>query len=304
VSAPEPAPALPVGHVVAGRFAIRALLGAGGMGEVYEVEALDKSGARYAMKAPLADAAGDVVASKRFAREANALQLVDHPNLVRSIDQIVEGGRLYLILELVRGPSLRSVLEGGSLAPRRALVIGRQILDGLEHAHAQGLVHRDLKPDNVILTRAGEPGREFERVKILDFGLVKLLDAAAAAIGGDALTRTGITFGTPLYISPEQALGRPVDRRADLYALGVMLFEMLTGVTPFSGADPPALLRAHVGTPPPRLAAVAAGAPWLTPAVEALVGGALVKKPDDRFASATVMRAALDDAFLSLQHLA
>jgi serine/threonine-protein kinase len=292
---------LPVGAVIAEKYTIRALLGAGGMGQVYEVEA--KDGARYAMKAPLPEAASDAVASKRFAREANALQLVDHPNLVRAVDQIVEQGRLYLVLELARGPSLGDELKHGALAPRRALVIARQVLDGLEHAHAQGLVHRDLKPDNLVLTRAGEPGREFERVKILDFGLVKLLDAAAAAIGGDVLTRTGITFGTPMYMAPEQALGRKVDGRADLYALGVILFEMLTGTTPFSGTEPAQLLRAHVGTPPPRLAACAAGAPWLTPAVEALVGGALVKKPEDRFASATVMRAALDDAFLSLQGL-
>jgi serine/threonine-protein kinase len=294
--------ALPVGHVVAGRYAIRALLGAGGMGQVYEVEAME-GGARYAMKAPLPETAGDAVASKRFAREANALQLVDHKNLVRAVDQIVEQGRLYLVLELVRGPSLADVMREGPVAPRRALVIARQVLDGLDHAHGQGLVHRDLKPENLILTRAGEPGREYELVKILDFGLVKLLDAAAAAIGGDVLTRTGITFGTPMYMAPEQALGRAVDRRADLYALGVMLFEMLTGVPPFSGKDPASLLRAHVGTPPPRLSAVAAGAPWLTPAIEALVGGALVKKPDDRFPSAAVMRAALDDAFLSLQGL-
>jgi serine/threonine-protein kinase len=299
---PAPEALLPIGHVVAGRYAIRALIGAGGMGQVYEVEAL-AGGARYAMKAPLPDAAADAVASKRFAREANALQLVDHPNLVRAIDQLVEQGRLYLVLELARGPSLGEVLREGALAPRRALVIARQVLDGLDHAHAQGLVHRDLKPDNLILTRAGEPGREYEHVKILDFGLVKLLDAAAAAIGGDVLTRTGITFGTPLYIAPEQALGRPVDRRADLYALGVILFEMLTGATPFSGKDPAALLRAHVGTPAPRLAACAPGAPWVTPAVEALIGGALIKKPEDRFPSAAVMRAALDDAFLSLQAL-
>jgi serine/threonine-protein kinase len=207
------------------------------------------------------------------------------------------------VLELARGPSLADVMREGAVAPRRALVIARQVLDGLDHAHGQGLVHRDLKPENLILTRAGEPGREYELVKILDFGLVKLLDAAAAAIGGDVLTRTGITFGTPMYMAPEQALGRGVDGRADLYALGVMIFEMLTGVPPFSGKDPAALLRAHVGTPPPRLAAVAAGAPWVTPAIEALIGGALVKKPDDRFPTAAVMRAALDDAFLSLQRL-
>jgi eukaryotic-like serine/threonine-protein kinase len=292
---------LHTGDRVGDRYVVRGLIGTGAMGAVYEVEADD--GARYAMKAPLRDAGGDRLNSKRFAREANALQLVDHPNLVRAIDQVVEGGRLYLVLELVVGPSLGDQLRVGALPPRRALVITRQILDGLEHAHAQGLVHRDLKPENVILTRAGPAGREYEHVKVLDFGLVKLLDAAAAAIGGDVLTRTGITFGTPLYMAPEQALGRAIDGRADLYSLGVILFEMLTGKPPFTGDKPMTVLRAHVGTPPPRLADRLADPGWITPQLEAVIAGALVKKPDDRFASATVMRAALDDAFLSVQEL-
>ncbi len=302
MSAPAQRAALPIDLVVGGRYAIRGVLGAGGMGAVYEVEAI-AGGARYAMKAPLPEAVDDAMASKRFAREVNAMQLVDHKNLVRAVDQVVERGRLYLVLELVRGPTLGEELRRGPIEPRRALVITRQLLDGLEHAHAQGIVHRDLKPDNVVLTRAGEPGRDYECVKVLDFGLVKLLDDAAAAIGGDVLTRTGITFGTPLYMAPEQALGRPVTARADLYSVGVILFEMLIGEPPFGGKDAPEILRKHVGTPPPRLSALAPDAPWRTPQLEAVVAGALVKKPDDRFASAAVMRAAVDDAFLSLQHL-
>jgi serine/threonine protein kinase len=277
---------LPVGAVVGGRYKVEKLLGAGGMGAVYEVS--DAAGVRYAMKAPLPDAAGDAVAAKRFAREANAMQLLDHPNLVRAIDQIVEARRLYLVLELVRGTGLADVIRAGALAPRRALVLARQILDGLEHAHAQGVVHRDLKPENVLLEDIG-----YERAKILDFGLVKLLDAAAAAIGGDVLTRTGITFGTPLYMAPEQALGRPIDHRADLYALGVILFEMLTGMVPFSGHDTPTVLRAHVSKPPPPVPG--------TPELQVLVGKALAKAPAERHASAAAMRDALDRAFLSIQ---
>jgi serine/threonine-protein kinase len=174
------------------------------------------------------------------------------------------------------------------------------MLDGVEHAHARGVVHRDLKPDNVIVTTAGTPENPFERVKILDFGLVKLLDDAAALLGGSKLTRTGMAFGTPAYIAPESAMGRPIDGRADLYAIGVMLFEMLTGRLPFAESDPGKLLRAHVSATPPTLTDVAPGAPFATPAMEVLVGGALMKKPEQRFADAATMRACLDEAFLSV----
>jgi serine/threonine protein kinase len=151
-------------------------------------------------------------------------------------------------------------------------------------------VHRDLKPDNVIVG-------DGDAVKILDFGLVKLLDAAAAAIGGDVLTRTGITFGTPAYMAPEQALGRAVDGRADLYALGVILFELVTGALPFAAKEPRDLLRAHVGTPPPRLAALAG---WVTPPLDALIATAMAKKPAERYVDAAAMRTALDVAVTSL----
>jgi serine/threonine-protein kinase len=284
---------------VADRYIVRGVLGSGAMGAVYEVEGPD--GVRRAMKAALPDLEDSGEAVRRLAREGNALQLLEHEHIVSAIESVVEGGRLYLVLELVRGEPLSAIIARGPLAPRRALVLTRQILDGVEHAHGRGVVHRDLKPENVLITSAGTADDPYDRVKLLDFGLVKLLDDAAAMIGGQRLTRTGIAFGTPAYIAPETAMGRPVDGRADLYAVGVMLFEMLTGRLPFVHADPVKLLHAHVGAAPPRLSDVAAGAPWCTPAVEALCAGALAKRPDDRFASAAAMRAALDDAFLSLQ---
>ncbi len=285
------------GQAIAG-YVVRAVLGQGGMGAVYEVEAPD--GARRAMKVALPDLADTGQTARRLAREGNALQLLDHPNIVSAIDQVVDGGRLSLVMELVPGRSLARLLLAGALAPRRALVMARQILDGVEHAHGRGVVHRDLKPDNVIVTAAGAPDDPYDLVKLLDFGLVKLLDDAATLIGGAQLTRTGIASGTPAYMAPECALGRKVDGRADLYAIGVILFEMLTGRTPFVGADALAVVRAAVSTPAPRLAEVAGPGPWWTPALEALVGGALAKRPDERFASAAVMRACLDDAFVSL----
>ena len=281
-----------------GAYVVRGVLGHGGMGAVYEVEAPD--GARRAMKAALIDRADGGVAARRLAREGNALQLLEHPNVVAALDRLVAGGRLYLVMELVRGPSLRALLEDGALPPRRALVLTRQILDGVEHAHARGVVHRDLKPENVIVSAAGPAHDPYDRVKLLDFGLVKLRDDAAAMVGAGRLTRTGTTFGTPAYMAPEVAQGRSIDGRADLYAIGVMLFEMLCGRRPFVAGDALALLRAQVSATPPRLADVCGDAWWCTPELETLVGGALAKPPGDRFATATAMRACLDDAFASL----
>ncbi len=280
------------------RYVVRGVLGTGAMGAVYEVEA--DGGERLAMKAALPELDDGGEAARRLAREGNALALLAHDHVVAAVDRLVERGRLYLVMELARGEPLSAIVARGPLPPRRALVLTRQILDGLEHAHGRGVVHRDLKPDNVIVTAAGSVADPYDRVKLLDFGLVKLLDAAAALVGGGRLTRTGIAFGTPAYIAPESALGRPVDGRADLYALGVMLFEMLTGRLPFVEADAGKLLRAHVATPPPRLGEIAPGAPYATPAMEALVGGALAKAPDQRFARAAAMRACLDDAFLTV----
>ncbi len=289
---------LAIGAAIGGRYQVQDVLGHGGMGAVYAVTTAD--GRRFAMKTALPDLDDDGQAARRLAREANALQLLDHPHIVGAVELVADGGRLYLVVELVAGRPLGELIVGGPLPPRRALVLARQLLDAIEHAHDRGVVHRDLKPDNVLVTAAGAPSDPYDHVKVLDFGLVKLFDQAAAIVGGDRLTRTGIAFGTPAYIAPEAALGRAIDRRVDLYAVGVILFELLTGRLPFVAADPLGYLRAHVGTPPPRLADVAGAQPWVTPALEALVGGALAKAPADRFGAAAVMRACLDDAFLAL----
>ncbi len=279
-----------------GRYRVIAPLGRGGMGGVFEVEADD--GTRYALKAPITDGTSSGAVTKRFAREANALRMLDHPNLVAAVDAFAEAGLLFLVMEKVSGPTLAERLGAGPLAPRQALVFARQMLDGIGHAHAQGLVHRDLKPENAILVDMGG----WERVKIIDFGLVKLVGDVAAAFGQGALTSTGLVFGTPAYIAPEQALGRPVDTRADLYAMGVILFHMLTGTLPFDAVDPAAVMRMHVKQPAPRLDARIA-ASWITPELSALVDGAMIKEPENRFPRADVMIAALDDAFASLDRV-
>ncbi|HEY5938738.1 MAG TPA: serine/threonine-protein kinase [Kofleriaceae bacterium] len=289
----------PVGQTVAGGHRIERLLGRGGVGAVYEAVHVETS-TRRAIKMLLPDLANAAEVAERFKREAMAARLLDHPNIVEVIDLVAEGPDLYLVMELLSGRPLTAILEDGALAPRRALVIGRQILDALAHAHTHGLVHRDLKPANIMLVTLGTPGAEFERVKLLDFGLVKLVGETAALLGDTSLTQTGVVFGTPAYISPEQALGRPVDARSDLYSLGIVLFEMLAGRPPFRSPDPVTLTRMHAAAPVPTLASVAPGRPWCTPALEHLIARALAKKPDDRFATATEMTTALDAAFVSL----
>ena len=290
-----------------GRYRVIKSLGRGGMAGVYEVE--DDAGHRFALKAPIADvnASGDV--TRRFAREANALRLLDHPNLVAAVDVFVEAGFLFLVMEKVEGKTLGQALtvpppDGGrgvkaALAPRRALVIARQILDGVGHAHAHDLAHRDLKPDNILLLDMGG----WERVKVIDFGIVKLLGDAAAVFGAAALTNAGLVVGTPAYMAPEQALGRQIDGRTDLYQIGVILFEMLTGRLPFHDPDPLKLMMLHVKGRAPRIDEVTTDVAWGTPQLCALVEGAMVKDPAHRFASAQVMMAALDDAFYSIDHL-
>ena len=281
-----------------GKYRLIAPLAKGGMGGVWKVA--DAAGHEYALKSPASGMNPAAEPVKRFAREANAVRMLDHPNLVQAVDVFVEDGFLFLVMELVVGVTLTSVVRQGKLAPRRALLITRQLLEGIAHAHAAGLVHRDLKPDNVMLVDMGG----WERAKIVDFGLVKLVGDAAATMGGGKLTNMGIVFGTPAYMSPEQALGKTaIDGRSDLYSLATLLFEMLVGRVPFEHADPMMQMRMQVKSPPPRLDMFAKQEPWCTPQLIALVEGALIKEPEHRFASAEIMMSALDDAFLSIDHV-
>ncbi|HLL22359.1 MAG TPA: serine/threonine-protein kinase [Kofleriaceae bacterium] len=280
-----------------GRYRVIEKLGSGGMGGVFDVA--DEHGTRFALKAPVIDINPDAEVTRRFAREANALRMLDHENLVAAVDVFVHAGHLFLVMEKVVGRPLGGVLADGAINPRTALVFARQILEGVGHAHAQGIVHRDLKPDNILLVNMGG----WYRIKIIDFGLVKLMGDVADAFGAAALTRTGIVFGTPAYMAPEQALGRGIDGRTDIYALGVILFEMLVGRLPFYDKDPLVLMRHHAKTPPPRLDQVV-DAGWVTPQLTVLVERALAKAPDQRFPSTVAMVQALDAAFSSIDHVA
>lgn len=222
--------------------------------------------------------------TERFKREAFAIGRVDHPNCVSVSDfGQLENGTLYMVLEVLDGVSLFDLLhQKGRIEWRRALHIVRHVLRALGHAHKRGIVHRDVKPENVVLVE-NTGDRDF--AKILDFGIAKLFDDAQADAGGPGLTQLGVTIGTPTYIAPEQAFGQPIDARADLYSISVMLFELIAGHPPFESEDVLALLTMHTTAEVPRLADVAPGA-RVPLEVETLIRDGLQKKKEDRIQTA------------------
>ena len=275
-----------VGHVVAGRYAIEAILGSGAMGTVYRGRdrRLERS---VAIKVLHEDFADHPTMVARFRREAEAAARLRHPNVSSVLDAGETGdGHPMLVMDLVDGVSLRAVMDG-PLAPSRSLHLVRHILQGLDHAHTAGVVHRDLKPDNVIVER-DHRGREVPR--IVDFGIAALQSLDGAPVG--RLTETGAMIGTPLYMAPEQARGEEVDHRADLFALGVILFEMLSGTTPFEGSA----VEVVVANMSEDLPAIAARAPGVAvePAHELFLGRLAARDRARRFADATDALAMLD----------
>ncbi len=294
-------PAHIIGAVVADRYAVRALIGQGSMGAVYEVEDT-VTGNRAALKVLLPELGHDTEIATRLSREAKAMSLLGHRNIVELLDfGKASDGTLYVVTELVRGVSLRAVLDDGVVDLQRGLAIMRQVLDALAHAHAHGVIHRDIKPENIMLADGGADDAETDLVKVLDFGVAKLLDDTQSLLGEAKLTRTGRgVFGSPSYIAPEVVLGRSVDARADLYSAGVVLFELLAGAPPFLDDDVVALMRMHASAAIPTLAGVAPERAF-TPQLEQLVADALVKQPELRVRSAAEMMAALDIAVHSLE---
>jgi serine/threonine protein kinase len=236
-----------VGQVLDGHYRLDRLLGAGGMGAVFRAHHTQLQ-RDVAIKLLHPDIGADPSISKRFDREAHSASRLDHPNCVRVTDfGTTSEGVKYLVMELLEGEELGAKL-GQPWAPTAACDVLDQVLAGLEHAHAQGIVHRDLKPENVFMTRAPAGGRSV--AKIVDFGIAKLLDADGAA---EVLTRAGMVFGTPRYMSPEQAAGGKIDERSDLYSVGILAYVLLSGQLPFDSDDLAAVLRMQIMAPPPPL---------------------------------------------------
>ena len=281
-STPPAEPATLVGQTIGGRYRIERLLGEGGMGAVYEAEhtLMHK---RVAVKVLHAEMSLMSEVVTRFEREAMAAAHIEHPNVATATDfGKLDDGSFFLVLEFVEGQSLREAIRKGPFVASRAVRVARQIASALSRAHGLGIVHRDLKPENVMLV-ARDGDEDF--VKVLDFGIAKVPvgDIAPKSAAGDkALTQVGMIYGTPEYMPPEQALGQDVDRRADLYSLGVILYEMLASKRPFDDESKVKLLGMHITAPVPPLPAE-----LQVPAdLEALIVKLLAKDPKDRLQEA------------------
>ena len=267
-----------------GPYEILDALGAGGMGEVYRARD-SRLGRDVALKVLPADRARDPDRLRRFETEARAVAALTHPHILAVHDMGTEDGLAFVVFELLEGRTLRRVLEAGPIAPRRVAEYAVQVCRGLAAAHDKGIVHRDLKPENLLLTRDGQ-------VKILDFGLAKLVHGDESGSGETSTTTdAGVVLGTAGYMSPEQARGRPADARSDLFSLGAVLYEMLSGRRPFAGDTAADTLSAILHRDPPE---ITTGVGAVPAGVEKVVRRCLEKDPQERFQSARDVAFALE----------
>ena len=276
-----------IGFVLADKYRIVRQIGRGGMGIVYEAEHI-QLGKRVAIKLILEKYAEDTEAIARFQREALAASRIGNPHIIDVSDiGNAHDGRPFVAMELLTGHPLSQILEmSGPLPTWRAIAIMRQVLRAVGAAHAKGIIHRDLKPDNIFLIGQDD---QHDFVKLLDFGISKVVDPDEQ-VAFTKLTSTGVVMGTPLYMAPEQAMGNPVEAGADIYACGVILYELLAGKPPFEGATYAVLVAKLLTAPPPPLGEVRPGLPL---ALVNAVHRALEKEPHRRFASAEQFAAAL-----------
>jgi serine/threonine protein kinase len=273
-----------VGELIAGRYELEELVGTGGMSSVYRAHdrLLERN---VALKVLHEQFTGDGDYVERFRREARAVAQLSHPNIVTVIDRGEQDSRQFIVFEYIPGENLKGLVErAGPLPERDALQLGLQVARGLAFAHGQGLVHRDVKPQNVLLTEEG-------RAKVTDFGIARSHDMAAG------LTRTGTVMGTSDYIAPEQARGAHVDELSDVYSLGAVLYELLTGEVPFPGDNFVAVAMRHINEPPP---SVRERRSDVSPRLDAAIRRAMAKDPGDRFRSMDELAAELQGCLAEL----
>jgi serine/threonine-protein kinase len=267
-----------LGQAIDGKYQLEARLSQGGIGTVYRAMHLIP-GKPVAVKVIRPDRVTSSAVVRRFLQEARAASQLDHPNIARVFDlgQTLEG-TLYFAMDLVDGPSLRDVIRTSSpLDPARIVRLLRQVTSALSLAHAKNIVHRDLKPANIMVA-TGADGRD--EAKLLDFGIARTFE-----VGATQSTSTGFTLGTPQYMSPEQARGETVDGRSDLYALGIILYEMLSGEVPFDASSPPAILVKQIHEPPMPLSRRRPDL-RVPPSLEEIALRCLEKDPGNRFQTA------------------
>jgi len=274
------------GECIDGRYQLEAEIGAGGLGSVYRA-VQTKLARQVAVKLLHESMFASDVQRARFEREARSLAALEHPNIVSILDYGVADGQPYIVTELLEGETLAQRLRAGSLPFEQGLHFADELLDALAFMHEAGVVHRDLKASNVFLQRV----HDGERVKLLDFGLAKTTVLAPGAKGDATLTRDGSVVGTPAYMSPEQATGDVVDARSDVYSVGVLLYQMLTGRLPFEG-DAIDQVRSHLVEPVPALERTSPSR-RLDAALEGVIRRAMAKRREERFEHAREMLEAI-----------
>ena len=277
-------------EILGGQFRILQKIGTGGMGSVYKAEqpAMNRM---VAIKILHPKLAGRKDLTSRFRREARAMSQLTHPNTAKVFmyGELEEDGSLYIVMELLEGRNLnQTVRKEGPMAPERAIPILVQVCGALHEAHEMGIVHRDLKPENIFLSVQGGM-KDFP--KVLDFGLAKVTERQMRP-GSIILTQEGMVFGTPEFMSPEQAQGKTLDARSDIYSLSAILYEVLTGKLPFNAKTPMEYIQKHVMEPPIPLSERVPGKTFAA-GLGDVVAKALAKKPEDRFQTAAEFAQAL-----------
>ena len=279
-----------------GRYRVVGPVGSGKPDGLFQVE--DESNNTLALRSPIADIEdlpnGSV--SARFLRDVQGLVEIKHLNVVPLFDVFVEKGYVCIISERVRGRSLSDALYTGMLPPQVALMLTRQILQGLVATHFAGRIHRNLSPSKILLV----PMEGWELVKVADVGMGTIVDEALLEYGAAALTGS-VRHPLATYMAPEQVRERSVDARTDIYAVGTILFELLAGRAPFPGRDPEHVKTQQLSLPPPKLTELYPGESWVTNEIRALVDTSLAKEREERFASAAQMIEALDVAMRSIR---